>query len=260
MASAPNGRSSRTGSTKTVIVLKLSPELLSRFPSDSLKSTPTKATDSNMNTTNASSPVKEKEGSPASSMADVPVPPSDNASDANSTPAGAASTDTPRRKGLPAPKPGAKRGANQIDSAPKPRGKPGPKKKQKLDDGTVEQPKVATGHRLGPKANAGAINAGLRALDRTGAPCRKWERKPLQLKSFTGIHWQLPSWRTPKPPKVEENGDSKAAVLDTAETDSKVNNSASNVPSEKSNSGDGGLTPVPPPMVEISSPAIPMAT
>lgn len=128
------------------------------------------------------------------------------------------------------------------------------------DDGTMEQPKVATGHRLGPKANAGAINAGLRALDRTGAPCRKWERKPLQLKSFTGIHWQLPSWRTPKPPKVEENGDSKVAVLDATETDSKINNSASNVPSEKSNSGDSGLTPVPPPMVEASSPAIPMAT
>jgi len=119
---------------------------------------------------------------------------------------------------------------------------------------------VSTGHRLGPKANAGAINAGLRALDRTGAPCRRWERKPLQLKSFTGILWQLPSWRAPKPPKVEETGDSKAAVLDTGETDSKVDNSASNVPSEKSNSGDGGLTPVPPPMVEASSPAIPMAT
>lgn len=126
------------------------------------------------------------------------------------------------------------------------------------DDGTVEQPKISSGHRLGPKANAGAINAGLRALDRSGAPCRRWERKPLQLKSFTGVLWQLPSWRTPKPPKIEENGESKAAVLETAETDGKLN-SGSNVPSEKSNSGDSGLTPVPP-MVEASSPAIPMAT
>ena len=44
-----------------------------------------------------------------------------------------------------------------------------------------------TGHKLGPKANQGAINAGLRALDRSGKPCRKWNKKPFQLKSFTGI-------------------------------------------------------------------------
>lgn len=132
------------------------------------------------------------------------------------------------------------------------------------DDGVAEPAKIPTsagaGHRLGPKANTGAINAGLRALDRTGAPCRKWERKTLQLKSFTGVQWQLPSWRSPKPPKIDENGESKEGVLETAESDSKVNQSASGVPSEKSNSGDGDLTPVPPPMVDgASSPAIPMA-
>lgn len=122
---------------------------------------------------------------------------------------------------------------------------------------------MGAGHRLGPKANTGAINAGLRALDRTGAPCRKWERKPFQLKSFTGILWQLPSWRAPKPPKVDEensgDGETKEAALDTAENDSKTNNGASGVPSEKSNSGDGDLTPAPAPLVEASSPAIPMA-
>lgn len=117
---------------------------------------------------------------------------------------------------------------------------------------------MGTGHRLGPKANTGAINAGLRALDRTGAPCRKWERKPLQLKSFTGVFWQLPSWRAPKPHKTE-NGETKEAALDTAEAETKTNHDASGVPSEKSNSGDGDLTPVVPPMVEASSPAIPMA-
>jgi hypothetical protein len=52
-----------------------------------------------------------------------------------------------------------------------------------------------TGHKLGPKANQGAINAGLRALDRSGKPCRKWNKKPFQLKSFTGIVWDVPSWR-----------------------------------------------------------------
>lgn len=131
-----NGRAGRTASSKAIVVLKLSPDLLSHFPNPS---TPVKAStnsNNNNNTTtssSSSSPVKEKEGSPASSsVADPPVPPSDNASDAASTPAGAASAETPRRKGLPGPKPGSKRGHNQGDSVPKPRGKPGPKKKQKM--------------------------------------------------------------------------------------------------------------------------------
>jgi hypothetical protein len=51
-----------------------------------------------------------------------------------------------------------------------------------------------SGGRLGPKANQGAINAGLRALDRSGKPCRKWERKTFTLKSFTGAGWTTPSW------------------------------------------------------------------
>ena len=125
--STTNGRAGRTANSKAIVVLKLSPDLLSRFPNPA---TPVKA---NNSTTTTSSPVKEKEGSPASSsVADPPVPPSDNASDAASTPAGAASAETPRRKGLPGPKPGSKRGHNQGDSVPKPRGKPGPKKKQKM--------------------------------------------------------------------------------------------------------------------------------
>ena len=54
------------------------------------------------------------------------------------------------------------------------------------------------GARLGPKANTGNINANLRALDRTGKPCRKWDRKPLQIKSFTGTVWGLATWKAPE--------------------------------------------------------------
>lgn len=43
----------------------------------------------------------------------------------------------------------------------------------------------------------GAINAGLRALDRTGKPCRKWVKGGFQLKSFTGVNWSIPRWRAP---------------------------------------------------------------
>ncbi|KAL5358931.1 INO80 complex, subunit Ies4 [Aspergillus floccosus] len=258
-----NGRSNRAGASKNIVVLKLNPDLLSQFATpppegkDKKKNTPTAKKDDPV----AESPAKKEEPSSPASSADPQVPPSsvDNASDAASTPAaGTSAADTPRRKGVPGPRPGAKRGLNQGESYARSRGKPGPKKKPRLDDGTVDAAKLASSHRLGPKANTGAINAGLRALDRSGAPCRKWERKPLQLKSFTGVMWQLPAWRSPKPPLTEENGETKSGVLETGDSDSKANQSASGVPSEKSNSGDGDLTPAPPNITEASSPAIAM--
>ncbi|KAK1150008.1 hypothetical protein N8T08_003566 [Aspergillus melleus] len=265
-SSATNGRSSRSGASKGVLVLKLSPEALSQFatpPPEPKDKKSRKNSTPKIQEPVAETPVKEKEASPASSFAEAPIPPSsvDNASDAASTPAaGTSAADTPRRKGMPGPKPGSKRGLNQTAEAqPKPRGKPGPKKKPRLDDGTVDHVKLAASHRLGPKANTGAINAGLRALDRTGAPCRKWERKPLQLKSFTGVNWNLSSWRTPRPQVSETDGEIKEGVLETGDSDSKANQSASGVPSEKSNSGDGDLTPVPPNLTEASSPAPAMA-
>lgn len=128
-----------------------------------------------------------------------------------------------------------------------------------------EPGKVPAAHRLGPKANTGAINAGLRALDRTGAPCRKWEKQPLRLRSFTGVTWQLPTWRTHKvaKPESEEN---KVAALESGDSDTKAGlapgtdtvNGSSAVPSEKSNSGDGDVTPAPSNLAAPSSPAIAM--
>ena len=86
------------------------------------------------------------------------------------------------------------------------------------DDGTIDHgmPKTtlaaATGngvHKVGPRGNQGAINAGLRALDRTGKPCRKWTRKAFSVKSFTGVTWDLPSWKTPSLPAFVEGEDSE---------------------------------------------------
>lgn len=265
-----NGRISRSEkpSSKNVITLKLSPGLLGRF---------TNSFDDKENNR-----VKESTGSSPVSMAD-PAPPAssaDNASDVGST-TPATMTEIPRRKGIPGPKPGSKRGLHQVGEVlPRPRGKPGPKKKPRLyvilqlgisasyilvecttnwyhrEDGTIDHSRLApSAHKLGPKANQGAINAGLRALDRSGAPCRKWERKPFQLKSFTGVVWQVPTWRTPKP-KKEENGDSQDGVAETGDSDSKANNSA--IPSEKSNSGDDNLTPNPMSMAQSPTPTISM--
>ncbi|CAI7655073.1 unnamed protein product [Penicillium pancosmium] len=269
-AGTPNGRSNRAAAAakpvnSLVLTLKLSPDLLQRFldPADRKPATPIPTDDK----------INEHEQSSPASSSEVPVPrPSsaDNASeaDATSTPAtGATPGDTPRRKGVPGPKPGNKRANGQTEPA-KARGRPGPKKKPRLDEG--ELGKVAAAHRLGPKANTGAINAGLRALDRTGAPCRKWEKQPLRLRSFTGILWQLPSWKTHALAKLEnadgstvtttalESGDSDTKPTLTAPGTDTMNGSSA-VPSEKSNSGDGDVTPAPSNLVEPSSPAIAMA-
>ncbi|KAL2864907.1 uncharacterized protein BJX67DRAFT_196057 [Aspergillus lucknowensis] len=266
--SRSNGRSNAPATSRLVVVLKLSSSLLKKFApvpdtKDKKKKGSTATTTSNKGSDTGANPLTKEDGSssPASSAADPPPPASsvDNVSDAASTPAtGTSAAD--RRKGLPGPRPGAKRGLNTPpDGSFKPRGKPGPKKRPRLEDGTTENVRLSSSHRLGPKANTGAINAGLRALDRSGTPCRKWERKPLQLKSFTGIQWQLPSWRAPQRQKQEANGETKEGVLETGDSDSRANQSASGVPSEKSNSGDGDLTPASPSMAEASSPAIAMA-
>lgn len=60
-----------------------------------------------------------------------------------------------------------------------------------------------------PKANPGAVNANLRALDRSGKPCHKWECKDFQIKSFTGVTWSLPTWR-PKETAVDAKKDVKS--------------------------------------------------
>lgn len=88
-------------------------------------------------------------------------------------------------------------------------------------------------HKLGPKANQGAINAGLRALDRTGTPCRKWQKKGFLLKTFTGVCWELPSWHAP-PKNLDSSGDSYKGSQATSNSQSKDTNSSSNVGSENS--------------------------
>ena len=113
------------------------------------------------------------------------------------------------------------------------------------DDGTIDHNgKVGTGgqangtHKLGPKANQGAINAGLRALDRSGKPCRKWERRPISLKSFTGVVWELPSWRAPKSRLPDEESRESKDV--SQPSGSKANDSSTAMGSEKSNAGGSG--------------------
>ncbi|KAI1336722.1 DUF1711-domain-containing protein [Xylariaceae sp. FL0016] len=162
----------------------------------------------------------------------------------------------PKKKGV---KRGAA-GANAGDPVAKVRGKPGPKKKPRLEDGTIDPNGRAGGnsyHKLGPKANQGAINAGLRALDRSGAPCRKWAKGGFRMKSFTGVVWEVPRWTAPPKSKPERSTeDSAAASADSSNKENKEGsqqmkseNSASN-----SNVADGEQRSMPP-SINASSPA-----
>lgn len=148
------------------------------------------------------------------------------------------------------------------------------------EDGTLEPIRGNT-HRLGPKANQGAINAGLRALDRSGKPCRKWKRGGFRLKTFTGVEWEIPRWTAPPKPIIlvetsevatPENGlpvagASSAAAGTPSSTGKEHNTSNSNsnkengvssggpmVKSDVSNSG-GDVEMQSVPSVQASSPA-----
>jgi len=112
----------------------------------------------------------------------------------------------------------------------------------------------AAAHKLGPKANTGAINAGLRALDRSGKPCRRWEKKGLQLKSFTGTVWGMSSWKAPtRANGLDANGETKS------DSSSEVKPPGSSaLPSDKeSHGGDPGDTTM---MTGMESSPAPVAT
>lgn len=214
------------------------------------------------------------------SPAAVPASGTENASDStpNSPPAGTPASQSavmgppsegPKKKGVKRSAVAATNGNGEA----KIRGKPGPKKKQRLyvlskhqwphatmlpsfgtiptptlqgsyamltlvnsEDGTIEGGRGSlAAHKLGPKANQGAINAGLRALDRSGKPCRKWTRGGFTIKSFTGVVWEIPRWTAPPKARPEESADGSTPVSDSSNKENKEDNSQ--VKSEASNNG-----------------------
>ncbi|KAF2219083.1 INO80 complex, subunit Ies4 [Elsinoe ampelina] len=238
-SSTPAKNSSKTPKQSKRITLRLRPELLSKFPSDS-------------------SP-KEQDSSTTSQLGTPKVDHTDKASESNGTPMPASiAEDTPDPEAIKKKGPGARAGIKRtassaaIDGAPKPKGRPGPKKKPRLADGTIDRsgdaakpvaPTTTTAaHKLNPKANTGAINANLRALDRTGKPCRKWDRKGFALKSFTGVNWAIGSWSAPTRASSTFSGDVKSDSSSTGDVKPTLDSSA--VPSDSSRSGDHTTLPM----------------
>ncbi|KAF2430029.1 DUF1711-domain-containing protein [Tothia fuscella] len=214
MASTTKPSSKSHKGTK-IITLHLPSTLLSKFPSSVIASSSSSSTidaassnDANATATVASPVVADAVGDAATKDALLAAPPSAGGIDAATNGMNGA-----KKKGVPGPKPGMKRTNSQlnIDGVPKPRGKPGPKKKAKVDSNGAPllNPPAPAAPKLGPKANQGAINACLRALDRTGKPCRKWDKAPFSVKSFTGSTWGAKTWASNRKP-VDFGGDVKS--------------------------------------------------
>jgi hypothetical protein len=296
MASAATPSKSPSASTRTdkskkqtkVIVLKLSPKLLRRFtsPKASIKS------EEQSSASQTSSPRPTIEEPSTLKVPEV----NDAVSETASTPAPGATDPTETTNGNGVFKPndnalaGMKRGLGQMsetNGTPKPRGKPGPKKKPRLyvkgiaylfemmliknrEDGTIDHSNskpanpapTGVNHKLGPKANTGAINNNLRNLDRSGKPCRKWAKKTFAVKSFTGVIWELPSWKAPERPQLngEESSDAKDISLQSS-SEAKPNESDAAM---DSNAGDrtdvlmstppaSSPAPMPPPATAIAA-------
>lgn len=109
------------------------------------------------------------------------------------------------------------------------------------EDGTIDHSGSTNrgpgAHKLGPKANQGAINAGLRALDRSGKPCRKWSKGGFTLKSFTGVVWEMPRWTAPPKKVTESTEDSATASVDNSSGKENKENGQEGNSVSNSNSG-----------------------
>ncbi|KAK6340242.1 hypothetical protein TWF730_002007 [Orbilia blumenaviensis] len=186
-SSSSNTPSPTSSKPRLLVTIKLPSESLKQFvesPPASL-STPSKP---------ASIADEEKTPlgatSPATAASPAPTP-----SVASPAPTGPGSPSNLEGKAVNGVVEAVKRGGKRTGGGG---GKPGPKKR-KLDDGTSLPPS-----RLGPKSSGGAINAGLRALDRSGAPCKKWSRAPFTLKSFTGFKFTVGAYGSAITPTVVE--------------------------------------------------------
>ncbi|KAL7623064.1 hypothetical protein AAE478_006743 [Parahypoxylon ruwenzoriense] len=244
-------RRKSAGKTSAIITLRVPPGKLRELldPSSVKEETPAKESPSNSTPApNEQAPATSNSGNASESNPGTPAP----AGTPSQVPMGPP-TEAPKKKGVKR----SAAAANGADPTAKVRGKPGPKKKPRLEDGTIDPNGRANGgayHKLGPKANQGAINAGLRALDRSGAPCRKWTKGGFRVKSFTGVLWEIPRWTAPPKPKGQSTPDESAI---SAESSNKENKEDSQMKSENSNSHADGEQRSVAPSVNASSPAPP---
>ncbi|KAL8956655.1 MAG: hypothetical protein Q9193_005882 [Seirophora villosa] len=262
-----SNRTTKASKASKILRLKLPSEALARFaphPPDDAPSPvpPTKQVQ------DAVAPVEE-EPKPISVKPEKSSPPPPH-------PTGSATPQPPPKdpsgKNITkasSPKIGSKRGLGAGLDGTRPRARPGPKKKLKMEEanngenvGSAAKGSsgpTAPAHKLGPKANQGAINAGLRALDRTGKPCKKWHKNGFRVKTFTGVTWEIRSWRAPTN-SLDSEGTPEKGSFPTSNSQSKDNQSSSHVGSENSSATPNGYVCVKNDPANSPLPAIALAT
>lgn len=116
-----------------------------------------------------------------------------------------------------------------------------------------------TSHKTNPKANTGAINANLRALDLSGKPTRRWQKRGLQFTSFTGKIWDIPRWNTNKRGAGAQGLDGDVTSETTRSSEqAKIEPASSVMQSEHGVGANGTTTPSKQPGTDMaSSPAPP---
>jgi hypothetical protein len=147
--------------------------------------------------------------------------------------------------------------SNGATTPKQPKAKPGPKRKKMgdmINDPNSKGPFTtpAAINKAGPKANLGAINERLRALDRSGAKCRRWEKKGFQVRSFTGVMWQVPTYQPGRKGAFPDDVKSDS----TGTSDSKLKDESSAISDKSGLNGDS--TPVPTPMDGMASSPAPI--
>jgi hypothetical protein len=94
--------------------------------------------------------------------------------------------------------PSGKAGQNGSPvGTPEPKSKSKPKKKPVKQQGSVvgapaspHPDETGTPVKAAPKASTTAA----KTLDRSGKPCKKWTKQPINLTSFTGVKFEIPGW------------------------------------------------------------------
>ncbi|KAJ6264562.1 hypothetical protein Dda_0709 [Drechslerella dactyloides] len=227
--SSPASPSSTPSRPRLIVTLKLSPASLRQFvdassaDSVSTPSKPASIADGDKTPLGAMSP--------ATAASPVPTPLA-----ASPAPTGPGSPPNLEGKAVNGVVEAVKRGGKRAGGGG---GKPGPKKR-KLDDGSALPPS-----RLGPKSSGGAINAGLRALDRTGSPCKKWSKAPFTLKSFTGFRFTVKAYGSPAPAlALEEPKEPLSVAVSDAASFISAGRSDVGTPKDESSDPMAGVVPM----------------
>ncbi|ANB13406.1 hypothetical protein AWJ20_1696 [Sugiyamaella lignohabitans] len=156
------------------------------------------------------------------------------------TPGGTPEPKASKSKGGPGKRKGPKGSAAGADGSGSSRALQAPSSPYGGDD-HVGTPKPSGSGGPGPKTAMAATVAGVKALDRSGKPCRRWTKKEVQISSFTGVRYALGVW-TGEPDKdmsdKDKTGDAKSNKASNKSSSNKDNSETTGKSKDTTDKGD----------------------